>query len=291
MTRNELTQADAEEIEIEIGGETFKSGTSRGRRLVATAASGSESDQHWIDVAERVIDKLRTGAGIKHKLDDEGDRLTLGELLERNDLAVADVLREQKLADVDPTDFQVGDIVELTTLHNGDPKTAKRGVIREIDEGDDHNDATAKVDYGNSYDYLKNDQNGVLRAGRWAMGVGFSAVYDVETGDPETADDDLQAMRADALESAELDEAAAELDVEVERTWTTSGGESNRETDEHARVTVSGDALEDPVVVECTNIFEAGWGANVDADLDDDTEALVIRAARNNSPIATGTRL
>lgn len=280
---------DITTTELKIEGENFRSGTSSGRRLVPVIIDGDEQDERALELTQRAIKKLRTGEGIKHRLDDEGDRLTLGELLERNGLTVDDIEREHRLSEFDPTTLSVGDVVEVERLHNGDPGGPKRGVVREIKPAGDFQPARAEIvwDNGRTWSTLRNDE-GELRVGRGNM---MQKVYDIRVVDAVDASEDLIEIRERLVDSKALDERASELDVEVKREWTESGGEADRATDRHARVTVSGGPLDEPVTVHCRNIFDAGWTATVEADLDEETEALVTRAARNNSPIPTAPRL
>ncbi len=294
MTDIQMTDEEIRSIEFEIKGETFRSGTSKGRRLVPEVTPPSEEAQHWVDIAGTVIKLLRTGAGIQHRLDNEGDKMTLGELLDRNDLSVDDLRRESRLSNIDPLEyFSVGDVVTLQEELNGEPQPPKRGVVSEL-RSDDILSDVAKVKWlGGGVGYYESNienKDGKVRVGRVPM---MGRVYDVKIEDLDSVtDEEILELRESIFESIDVDEKAATLTVEIEKKWESSAAiEDSNAKDHHAELTVSGDLLEESVTVSCRNIFDAGWVANVEANLDDDLEAVVLRAARNNSPIPTGIRL
>lgn len=289
---------NTEDIELEIEGKSFRTGTSGGRRLVPTVVDGDEEAEQALDLAQRAISKLRTHQGIKHKLDDEGDQMTLADLLERNGLDASEIERERKLSEFDVEALAVGDIVEVEKLHNGEPQEPKRGVVRDVDLANDMFGARAEVTWdGYMYSILEGAADDEQRItgydeARLGRGNSMGQIYDIRVVDPDDVDDEeLLAVRERAIDSAELDDEAEELDVETEKEWERSSGAEDEGTDLHAKVTVDGPGLDEPVTVHCRNIFDAGWTASVEADLDDETERRVIRAARNNSPIPTGPRL
>lgn len=134
------------------------------------------------------------------------------------------------------------------------------------------------------------DDNGQLRIGRAG---GYSPVRELDIHrDPGEISDEQLEIRGEVMESAKVDEQVQLYDVSVERTWETSGAvEAERASDLHAKVTVNGPDLDDPVTVHCRNVFDFGWTATVEANLDEETSTIIRRAARNNSPIPTGVRL
>lgn len=273
------------DIELVIEGEDFRSGTTTGRRLVPTVVDGGDEGAEWVDLAQHAIRKYRTGEGIRHSLDGEGDRLTLGDLLDRNGLTVDDLERERRLRAFDVTNLSLGNVVEIRHLDAGNPGTVRRGVVRDIRAGDEWLPARAKLTWdGRTWSSLENT-DGTVRVGRSNM---MSEIHDLRVLDPDEIDEDLQRVRDDVLASAELDADADACEVTVEKTWQSSaeGGHD----DHHATVTVDGPMLDAPVSVHCRNLFDAGWTASVEADLEGETEAVVLRAARNNSPIPTHIR-
>lgn len=285
-------------VTIEIGGETFRSGTSKGRRLVAEVVDGPEGSERAVELAHAAADKLRTGKWIRHKYDEEGDVLTLADLLERNEIDIDDIERELKLREFDVEQLSAGSVVEVERIHNGEPQDPKRGVAFEVNPPDEYFGARAQIYWdGWTYSYLEGvtppeakrkypfDE---LRLGRGNM---MGELYDIRVIDvDEVTDEDLLSVRERAIESAQTDDKAEALTVTEESTWTTEAEGNN--TDHHAKVTVSEGMLDEPVTVKCRNIFDGGWVANiVDADLDEEIENAVIRAARNESPIPTGVRL
>jgi len=214
-----------------------------------------------------------------------GDTLSLHEYIDDwHCIDAAEVVDEAEIARVSPADFAPGDVVEIEREHS-DPKC---GVIMSVSDADD-GEPSAKVHWDSHASSVLTRVDGVPRIGR--MG-GHERLEQIELVDDLSAiDDDLADLRERAIESAAVNERADKLSVDVRKTWETGGAvKASRATDLHARVTVSGPLLDDPVTVHCRNAFDAGWIASVEADLDSETEDIVVAAARTNSPIPTGVR-
>lgn len=229
---------------------------------------------------------------------EDGDRVTLAELLavdpEEIDRApafdVADIEREIRMLEYGVGALEPGDVLKVTRVKSGEIDEPDRGVVRDVSH-DDYFGHRAEITWnGHTYSVLENNDDHAVRIGRGNM---MSRVHDIQPVDPDDVDDEtLLEVRERVLESVSVDEQAESLEVDVEKTWQTSGAvEADRATDLHARVRVSGPLLDEPVSVHCRNVFDFGWTASVEADLDDDVEAVVTAAARNNSPIPTGPRL
>ena len=215
------------------------------------------------------------------------EQLTLHEYI--NDwhaIDARDVAKEAELADLEiGTGLSVGDVVTVANGRHRDDLTERHGVIRDVDE------SGAEITWdGHNWSKLKRDGDGQLRVGRAG---GYSPVRDLEvTRDSAEINDELLDVRKDVMESMQVDQQARSYDVTVERTWETSGAvEADRASDLHAEVTVDGPELDDPVTVHCRNVFDFGWTASIEGDLDEETAAAVKRATRKNSPIPTGVRL
>lgn len=293
MTDNTTATDDMRDIEIEIGGKTFRSGTSTGRRLVPKPVSGSETDAHWIEMARRAVRNQTDSPGLVSRLEDyggdeEGDRVTLGELLDRRGLNCDDLRREHQLDEFDVGDLDVGDVLVIETYGNDGVRDPKQVVVRSVRDGVDGPVAT--IPQLGSLTHSK-PKYGRLYAGP----VGhYSTVHDIRKLAPESEEvtEEAREERARLLRNADLDEQAADLSVETKRTWTRSGGEGS---DHYAVVSVSGPEIdyEGPVLVELSNLFDAGFVSSIESpdDLDEDSKKLAIRAARNNSPIPTGIRM
>lgn len=299
------------EITYEVYTETNRigMGTTTDRKLRPLPDAPDEHAD--LVIALKALLKKRRCTQLRHLLRkmglEEGDRVTLAAILGADvddgrgpDFDAADLERELRLVNYDPSDLSVGDVVEVTRMDSnaGTPGEPRRGVVRAVHPASTVSGATAHVEWTtNTWSTLegREDSNGgrrhvySVRLGRMNM---MGEVHDIEEVAPkDVVDEELLQLRESILESAEIDEAAEELDVEEGESWTTSAGEAARATDLHARVTVSGPLLDEPVTVHCRNLFDAGWTASVEADLDAETEWIVLAAARNNSPIRTGVRL
>jgi hypothetical protein len=241
----------------------------------------------------------------------DGDTVTLHEILTASsedikdhrepDFGLEDINRELKLTDLDPSTLEPGRLIEVTRMkpNEGEPSDPKRGVVRETYEPTRHTGGRAEILWkSRNYSFLEGRHSTTdpikhrhsVVVGRANM---MGKVYDVQMLDPdETDDEELLGLRDSVLEALETKREAEEYEVSEESTWKSSAGEGNRATDLHARVTVSGPALSDPITVHCRNIWDFGWTATIEADgLDEDTERVVKAAVRENSPIPTGTRL
>lgn len=215
------------------------------------------------------------------------DQLTLHDYIDDwHAIDARDVTVEAELVNLEiETDLSVGDVVTISNGRHRDDLTERQGVVRDVDE------SSAEVTWdGYSWSALIRDDDGQLRIGRAG---GYSPVRSLKTHhDPDEIDDELLEVRENVLESAEVDEQAKSYDVMVERTWETSGAvEADRASDLHAEITVDGPGLDNPVTVHCRNVFDFGWTASIDVDLDAEIAEVVKQAARNNSPIPTGVRL
>jgi len=256
------------------------------------ADAESEQWDQWQQVVQRAGDHQLThyknhmwppeGEGYE-----PGDQLTLHEYIDDwHAIDARDVATEAELADLEiGTALSVGDVVTVANGRHRDDLTERQGVIRDVDE------SGAEITWdGHNWSALKRDGDGQLRVGRAGA---YSPVRELEAHrDLGEITDDLLDVREDVMDSLEVDQQARSYEVTVERTWETSGAvEADRASDLHAEVTVGGPELDDPVTVHCRNVFDFGWTASVDGDLNDDVEAVVKRAARNNSPIPTGVRL
>jgi len=285
---SEMTDADEiRSITLEVNGETFQSGTSTGLRLVPTVVGESEAAGEWVALAQETISRERTGAGIKHALDEEGDRLTLGNLLDRNDLSVADLRRLRDLHEFDVAGLAVGEVVTWEDLRNGESQETRRGVVSDIETDTVSGTVSATVRVGDhEWTTIETQADGPVRIGRRNM---MGEVHDLRVVDKSDLDDELTTVREQVRDSAGVDEAAEECTVTVEET----GAESSAEgTDHHATVMVEGPLFDAPVTVHCRNVFDGGWVASVQGtDLDERAERVAIRAARHNSPIPTEVRL
>jgi hypothetical protein len=295
------TGVDVPEIQVVVTETTVsRTGWGRGRSLSQTetvveladdAAVDTETWELWSGAVQRAGDYQLThytnymyppeGQGYE-----PGDTLSLHEYIDEwHCIDAAEVLNEAEIAQVSPADFEVGNIVEIER-EDRDPK---RGVIMSVSDADDV-EPSAEV-YWDSHSYsLLTLIDGVPRIGR--MG-NYGHIKQIELVDDLSAvGDDLTDLRERAIDSAAVDEQAGELSVDVEKTWEASGAvEGDRATDLHPRVTVSGPLLDEPATVHCRNVFDFGWTATIEGNLNEDTAAVVKRAARNNSPIPTGVRL
>jgi hypothetical protein len=199
-------------------------------------------------------------------------------------VTVDDLRTQKKVSEVDIiADLAVGDVLTLTD-HSGD----RTGVVRELKDGDSSGPISfpprAEIlwDDGWSWSVLEKKDN-ELRLGRAGM---MSKVYDLTAEDPATVSDDIQDIREQALESDRLDQRIDESDLEVvdSKSW-------ERGRDLIGKLTVTGGPIDDTVTVTCRNVFDAGWVASVEADVDEDTNELLTRFARHNSPVSTGVRM
>jgi hypothetical protein len=281
--------------------EVVETTVSRGRRSTSTEltvipADHVDSDrwERWRDIVQRAGNHQTTHYkshmfAPEHQGYEAGDAITLHDLIDEwHAIDARDVAREADLADLDiDDDLSVGDIVTVVNGRRRDELTERQGVVRDIGE------RGAEITWdGRNWSKLKRDDDGQLRIGR-AVAGGYSPVRNLDVhSDPDDVDDDLLEAREAAIESAEIDRRADAYDVTTEQTW--KGGssvEASRASDLHAELTVDGPGLEGPVSVHCRNVFDFGWTATIKDDLDEETAALVRRAARNNSPIPTEVRL
>jgi len=252
-----------------------------------------EQWEQWREIVQRAGDYQLTH--YKHHMwppEGEGyeleEPLTLHEYI--NDwhaIDARDVAKEAQLADLEiETDLSVGDVVTVVNGHHRDDLTERQGVIHDV------NESSSEITWDSRHNWskLKRDGDSQLRVGRAGS---YSPVRDLEVHrDPAEINDELLDIREVVMESMEVDQQARSYDVTVERTWETSGVvEADRASDLHAEVTVDGPELDDPVTVHCRNVFDFGWTATIECDLDEDTAAVVKRAVRNNSPIPTRVRL
>lgn len=257
------------------------------------------------------LNSKRNNSQLQHILNDmdleDGDEITLGDILDHEhdpeastyrDLSTPsfdadDVVDELRLVRFDPGALSVGDVIEVTRIDD-DPK---RGVVREVTPADDVSPTRAEITWdGHASTGLENgdpeDRRGfqAVRCGRGNMMHKIEDIRAVSLEDVE--DEDLLDVRERVLEAADISRQAEALTVETDKSWSESGGvKADRASDLHARLSVSGQLLEEPVTVHVRNIFDAGWTASVEAELDEDLEEVVVAAARNNSPIPTGVRL
>lgn len=292
---NEKSEEEIRRIKIVVEGETFRSGTSTGRRLIPKAKSGNDDDQKWINAAETVFSNYRTHEGIRHKNDNEGDELTLGELIDRNNLTVEAIIRQRHLNDFDIQEqLSQGDFIKAIKLRNGDPQDPEYGVVKEVSESFKGN-ARSKISVltaGKRNEQIRRSK------GKLLMGIPnmMDQLYDftVLSKDDDKVTDELREHKKQVHESIEKDEKAENLSVEVESEWTTSGAvEAERASDQHAKLRIKGDILEEPVTVKVRNAFDIGWTAHIEDehDLTEEQESIVKRAARKNSPFTTNMRM
>jgi len=251
-----------------------------------------EQWEQWQQIVQRAGDYQLTHYK-NHMWPPEGEGYELDEQLTLHEyvddwhaIDARDIATEAQLAHLEiEADLSVGDVVTVANGRRREDLTERQGVVRDLDE------SGAEITWdGYNWSKLKRDSDGQLRVGRAG---GYSPVRDLEIKrDPAEIDDELLDVREDVMDSLEVDQQARSYGVTVERTWKTSGAvEADRASDLHAEVIVDGPGLDDPVTVHCRNVFDFGWTASVDDDLDEDVEAAVKRAARNNSPIPTGMRL
>jgi len=281
-------------IEIEIEGKTFKSGTSTGRKLIPVAKSGDEDEQVWIDTAENLFRNLRTGKSIKHQLDNEGDELTLGELIDRNGITVEDLKRQRRLNEFKiDRQLVMGDFVKVVKLHNGEPQNPQYGVVQDIINRQTEDKKTAKISLKSGPSEILESKDNKLRMGPATM---LSRIYDFQiiNRDNEAVDEQLETIYDDIHRSKAIDDEAGKLSVSVLNRW--KGGssvEAPRGNDLHAKIKVTGKDLNEPVHVHCRNLFDAGWTASIEGnpEIEDYMKEIVIRAAKNNSPIPTHIRM
>ena len=252
-----------------------------------------EQWEQWKEIVQRAGDYHLTHYK-NHMWPPEGEgyeldnQLTLHEYInEWHAIDARDVAKEAQLADLEiETDLSVGDVVTVVNGHHRDDLTERQGVIHDV------NESSSEITWDSRHNWskLKRDGDSQLRVGRAGS---YSPVRDLEVHrDPAEINDELLDIREVVMESMEVDQQARSYDVTVERTWETSGVvEADRASDLHAQVTVDGPELDDPVTVHCRNVFDFGWTATIECDLDEDTAAVVKRAVRNNSPIPTRVRL
>lgn len=304
-----------DEIAFEVHEEEVRTGMNTiTRRTLHPLNDAPDDHSDIITALHALIDKRRC-IQITHLLREfgleDGDTITLERILQETpenvktdrapDFTAEDFERELKLTHFDPSDLAIGTIVEVTRIetNEGGPGELKRGIVRDTHAATRNRGSRAEIDWGNgTWSMLegRETENG-SRQSIYSVLLGRSnmmgQVHDVQILSPDAVtDSNLLEVRERILEAAEIKEEAGEYEVAEKKSWRSNTGESERGSDLHARVAVSGPALSNPVTVHCRNVWDFGWTATVEDDsLDKKTTQIIKAAARENSPIPTGTRL